>query len=41
MRSACPNKVSEICVGTKAPPVAEICLKPCLDSRPDEECMSQ
>ena len=27
-------------VGTKAPPVAEICLKPFLDTRPDDECMS-
>ena len=26
-------------VGTKAPPVAEICLKPFLGTRPDDECM--
>ena len=27
-------------VGAKAPPVAEICLKPFLGTRPDDECMS-
>ena len=27
-------------VGTKAPSVAEICLKPFIDTRPDDECMS-
>ena len=27
-------------VGTEEPPVAEICLKPFLGTRPDKECMS-
>ena len=27
-------------VGTRAPPVAEISLKPFIDRRPDDECMS-
>ena len=27
-------------VGTRAPPVSEICLKPFLDTRPDDECIS-